>query len=285
MPTTGSHVHINSKEKLAQLKLDPDQLLIHSFTKGKHGRGPLSLALSNDNQTVYVLDLGSLEQKDVAQALKPFITQKTKLVGYDVKSSLQVLLELGLPLPQVEHDVQIGNFLLYPLERDQSLTAIATNHLDYEGSGFENLTPDQMAGCEPEIIAIIKTLYDKQKAELKNFPKMASLARDVELPIIPVLAKMEYLGIQLDTKYLEKFAGQINDLISNYEQQIYGHADQEFNIGSPSQLADVLFNKLKLSTAGIKKGKSGYSTAATELDKLRGLHPIIDLITQFRGGR
>jgi DNA polymerase-1 len=79
-----------------------------------------------------------------------------------------------------------------------------------------------------------------------------------------------------------KFADEINDLISDYEQQIYGHADQEFNIASPTQLADILFDKLKLPTKGIKKGKTGYSTAASELDKLRGEHPIIDVITQYR---
>jgi DNA polymerase-1 len=71
-------------------------------------------------------------------------------------------------------------------------------------------------------------------------------------------------------------------MISDYEQQIYGYADKEFNIGSPGQLAEVLFETLKLPTQGIKKGKTGYSTAATELDKLRGQHAIIDLITQYR---
>jgi DNA polymerase-1 len=71
-------------------------------------------------------------------------------------------------------------------------------------------------------------------------------------------------------------------MISDYEQQIYGFADQAFNIGSPAQLADILFNKIGLPTAGIKKGKTGYSTAATELDKLRGQHPVIDMITQYR---
>src|SRR5207244_100446 len=62
----------------------------------------------------------------------------------------------------------------------------------------------------------------------------------------------------------------------------YGHADQEFNISSPVQLAEILFEKLDLPKQGIKKGKTGYSTAASELDKLRGVHPIVDLITQYR---
>jgi DNA polymerase I len=139
-----------------------------------------------------------------------------------------------------------------------------------------------MAGAEPEIISIIKSLYKKQKEELNNYPKLKSLAADIEWPIIPVLARMEKAGIKLDTEYMHKFADELDDLISDYEQQIYGYANEEFNIASPTQLADVLFEKLKLPTAGIKRGKSGYSTAASELDKLRGSHPIIDLITQFR---
>jgi DNA polymerase-1 len=95
---------------------------------------------------------------------------------------------------------------------------------------------------------------------------------------------MEHTGIQLDTKYLKKFADEIDDLISDYEQQIYGHANQEFNIASPTQLAEILFDedKLNLPKQGIKKGKTGFSTAASELDKLRGQHQIIDLITQYR---
>jgi DNA polymerase-1 len=113
-------------------------------------------------------------------------------------------------------------------------------------------------------------------------PKVAELAKNIEWPVVEVLARMEYEGILLDTEYLKKFSVEIDDAISDLEQQIYGIAEQEFNIGSPTQLADILFEYLKLPTGGIKKGKTGYSTAASELDKLRGQHPIIDLITQYR---
>src|SRR5471030_1355290 len=93
---------------------------------------------------------------------------------------------------------------------------------------------------------------------------------------------MEYTGIKLNTGYLKKYAAELEDSISDLEQEIYGHADQEFNIGSPSQLADILFVKLNLPSQGAKKGKTGFSTAAGELDKLRALHPIINLITNYR---
>jgi DNA polymerase-1 len=111
---------------------------------------------------------------------------------------------------------------------------------------------------------------------------LIKLAEDIEWPIIPVLAKMEVTGIKLNAPYLAKMSQEFEGIISDIEQQIYGHAGQEFNISSPSQLSKILFEEMKLSTQGIKKGKTAYSTAAGELDKLRWTHPIINLITQYR---
>jgi DNA polymerase-1 len=278
----GKEHYLNTPDKLSELsKLETaEALFVHSYTAGKHGQNPLLISLSADGLNVYTVDF-SLGNEAVAAALKP-VLKDAKLIGYDVKSTLQVLLELGLPMPPVRHDVQVGAFLLNAIRREQNLTELAATELGYEGNGFENLDPEQMVGYEPEVIALIKALYEKQAQELKDLPKLAALARDIEWPVISVLAAMEYEGIQLDTEFLKKFAEEINDLISDYEQQIYGHADQEFNISSPSQLAEILFDKMKLPATGIKKGKTGYSTAASELDKLRGSHPIIDLITQYR---
>ncbi|MET0779342.1 MAG: DNA polymerase, partial [Candidatus Saccharimonadales bacterium] len=89
-------------------------------------------------------------------------------------------------------------------------------------------------------------------------------------------------GILLDSAYLENMSGEFARKIAVLERNIYAKAGQEFNIASPSQLAMILFEKLGLPTAGVKKGKTGYSTGASELDKLRALHPIVDLITQYR---
>ncbi len=276
----GENVIIDTATKLTDLKIpDSEQLFIYSRSAGRHGLNPEVLILSGDGRKTYTLDLTKLDPETVAANI-----QDTKpLVGYDVKSSLQVLLELGVKaMPAVGHDVLIGAFILDSLRRVQSLTELAETDLRYEGSPFEDLDREEVITRAPEIIAVIKALYDKQVAELKKIPKLPELVRDIDWPVIPVLASMEHTGIQLDTAYLKKFADEVNDLISDYEQQIYGHADQEFNISSPGQLADILFDKLKLPTAGIKKGKTGYSTAASELDKLRGTHPIIDLITQYR---
>lgn len=280
----GEDIYINSDEKLRRIDLNSDETVyIHSFSAGKHGKDPICLVLANSTGPTYTIDLGNEQFRNAAaKSLSQILTSSTRLVGYDLKSTLKVLIELGVNLPIVEHDIQIAAFLVDPLTRVQNITELANEYLDYDGSGFENLDPEQMIGSEPEIIAMLQALYKKQLEQLAEFPKMNQMAKDLEWPLIPVLAHMEHTGIRLDTSYLAKFAEEIDDLISDYEQQIYGYADQEFNIASPSQLAEILFEKLKLPTNGIKKGKTGYSTAATELDKLRGTHPIIDLITQFR---
>ncbi len=276
----GRNTLIDSNEKAAGLKLgDSEYFYIHGRSAGKSGRDPEVLIISLDGKNTYTLDLRKLDHAAIAKEFQDV----RPLVGYDLKSTLKVLVELGVKqLPEIGHDVLIGAFLLNALRREQTLTELAESDLDYEGSPFENLSPDEVIRHAPEIIATIKALHDQQAADLKKTPKLVKLAKDIEWPVIPVLARMEHMGIKLDVKYLEKFADEAGDLVSDYEQQIYGYADQEFNIGSPAQLADILFEKLKLPTKGIKKGKTGYSTAASELDKLRGTHQIIDLITQYR---
>lgn len=276
----GKNILIDSPDKLSEVHIDDSrQLYIYTRSAGRHGKNPQILAISPDGKTTFTFDLTKLDPKTIAAAL----TIAVPLVGYDVKGSLKVLRELGVAgQPEVGHDVLVGAFLLNSLRREQTLTELAQADLGYEGSAFEDLDPEELMGRTPEILAVIKALHTGQAKSLQEMPKVARLAKNIEWPVIPVLADMEYEGILLDTDYLKKFSVEIDDAISDLEQQIYGIAEQEFNIGSPGQLADILFEFLKLPTAGIKKGKTGYSTAASELDKLRGQHPIIDLITQYR---
>ncbi|MEO6760959.1 MAG: DNA polymerase I [Candidatus Saccharimonadales bacterium] len=279
---TGKNTLIDSNQKFADFHLPiSDVIYVYSRAAGKHGRNPQLLILSTDGKDTYTLDLTKLSPKSLSTIYDLLST--TKLVGYDVKSTLKVLLELGsVDLPEVGHDVLVGAFLINSLRREQSLTDLAQADLGYGGSPFEDIDSEELISRAPEIIAVIHGLHIQQVKDLGAMPKLPELARNIEWPVIPVLARMEYAGVQLDSEYLNRFAARINDTISDLEQQIYGFADQEFNIGSPAQLAEILFEKLQLPKQGIKKGKTGYSTAAKELDKLRGQHPVIDLITQFR---
>ena len=279
-PKPGKNIIIDSAEKLSAAALTVGPLYLHSRVAGKHGQDPqVLIARSAGSDTVYTFDLRKVNPAAALDCLP----SGSGLIGHDVKSSLKLMLEAGLDeLPRVAHDVLVGAFLINSLRREQSLTDLAQADLGYDGAGFEALDADEMIYRAPEIIAVLEGLHAQQTKELAATPKLTDLAMKVEWPVIPVLARMEHRGIQLDTDYLTRFAGQIEDTISDLEQQVYGYADQEFNIASPSQLAEVLFGTLGLPKQGIKRGKTGYSTAASELDKLRGQHPIIDLISQYR---
>lgn len=276
----GTNVVIDSDAKLKDLRLPAsEQLYVFSHAAGRHGDRPQVLVLSTDGKAVYTLDLTKLDSGLVTELLEPAVP----LVGHDIKNILQVLLTLGCKnLPAIAHDTLIGSFVLNALRREQSLTELAQADLDYEGSSFDDLSPEEIITRAPEIIAIIRALHEQQAKAIAATPKFSELVRDIEWPVIPVLARMEYKGILLDTDYMQKFSEQIEDSVSDLEQQIYGQANEEFNIASPAQMAVVLFEKLQLPTQGIKRGKTSYSTAASELDKLREAHPIINLITAWR---
>lgn len=277
--TVGQNQLIDSAEQLAALKLDTaDQLFVHARSAGKHGKQPQCLILSVDGHDVYTIDIDKIGARNI----KANLPSLPPVIGHDVKATYKMFLELGVPLPVVAHDVFVGAFLLNSLRREQTLTELAQADLGYDGSPFDDLDTADFMTRAPEIIAVIAALYRQQFKDLKAIPKLAALAHDIEWPVIAVLARMEHTGIALDTKYLARFATTIDDSVSDLEQQIYGHAEQEFNIASPAQLADILFTNLKLPARGIKKGKTGYSTDAKQLDKLRDKHPIIDLISQYR---
>lgn len=282
--SVGKNVIVSSDAALRKLDLNtPSELFVHARSAGKHGRGPQLLMISTNGKQTYTIDLQKVSTETVQGVLgELFENEAIQKIGYDIKSTIKALYSLGIELKGVGHDVLIGAFLLNSLRREQTLTELAQADLDYEGAPLDDMPTEELAERAAEVIAVAAGLYRQQFEDLKKMPKVAELAQTIEWPVIPVLAAMEYEGIHLDVDYLKKFAVEIEDSISDLEQEIYGHAETEFNIGSPSQLADILFVKLNLPKQGIKKGKTGYSTAATELDKLRGIHPIIDLITQWR---
>jgi DNA polymerase-1 len=269
---------IDTAQKLEKMSIaHAKHVVVHSRSAGKHGKNPLALIVSTGKEEVYVLDLQKLDATAVAKKIQKL----PPVIGYDVKSTLKTGYSLGLEIEAIEHDVLIGAFLLNCLRREQTLSELINADLGFD-SELENLSTEEFIERSSEIAKGIWLLYEQQVQELTRLPKVHTLAHEIEWPVIPVLARMEYEGIELDTQYLETFSVEIEDQISDLEQQIYGFADQEFNISSPSQLAEILFTKLKLPTTGIKKGKTGYSTAASELDKLRAQHPVIDLISQYR---
>jgi len=240
------------------------------------------LAVANDSGQGFIISQEQLTDTTILKALAemPALSGDTVMAAYDFKALAKLFGKWGLPDQRQIFDVQVIGFILNSLNRDQSLAGLADAHLELSITA-ENFTQREQLCVETAVLA---KLYQTMKTELDKpaHAKMKSLYYDIELPVIAVLARMEQDGIQLDVPYLEAFAKEVNDSIASLEALIYEHATQEFNIGSPSQLAEILFTTLDLPKTGIKKGKTGYSTAASELDKLRHAHPIIDLISQYR---
>ncbi len=124
--------------------------------------------------------------------------------------------------------------------------------------------------------------YVTQKCKLATLPELDNIAENFDLPLIPVLYKMERAGVKIDPKRFEVLHKEFASEVAALEQDIYQLAGQSFNINSPIQLSEVLFTTLELPTKGIKKTQRAYSTGAKELDKLRDLHPIIAKIERYR---
>lgn len=272
---------VNSNKLIDGIKLPANgNIFIHSRSAGRHGANPKVILLS-DGKSVFILDLEKFSKDNLSNYLSKKLPS-LKLIGYDVKNDLKVLKNLGVAFGEVEHDALVAAFLLNSLVRAQTLTDLANDRLGYSGTPFEDLPTEDFITRAPEIMGAIVGLYGLQASELSEMRTINSLAKSVEWPLTEVLAKMEMAGIKLNKPKLKDLSTRLEGMVSDTEQNIYGYADQEFNINSPSQLADILFNKLALPHQFIKRGKTGYSTAASELFKLKDLHPIIELIGQYR---
>lgn len=219
------------------------------------------LWVSTDQTTV-----SSKPVSDIDSSLWRALEMAT-VISYDVKALYHILAQHGvLTHLHTVHDIRQAAFLIDPLLRDRSANALI---------GRE--APDQA-----ELMAGLWTVYVTQVAFFEAQPKVGRIARQLDFPLTYTLFAMEYKGVLINPKTLDTMSKKLGSTYKKLEQEMYSIVGYEFNIGSPAQLSEVLFTKLQLPTTGIKKGKTGYSTGKAELDKLRGQHPIIELIEQTR---
>lgn len=134
---------------------------------------------------------------------------------------------------------------------------------------------------EPELV-VPSSEYRRQLIELQKHPRLYQIYTEYDLPLIPILYKMEETGMLIDREYFRNLKEEFSAEVRRLEASICELAGKDFNVNSPIQLSEVLFTDLALPTKGIKKTTRGYSTGAKELDKLRGAHPIVDMITKYR---
>ncbi len=192
-----------------------------------------------------------------------------KVICHDAKTAMHGLDGLGLPIPSIGFDTALAAYDLNPSQSDYPVSKLATN--------FLGITVDDAdAGACAEAIWQLRDVLEQ---ELKD-KGMHSLYTDIELPLCSVLYKMEKEGIAVDRRLLKQFGVILKDRIDACEKQIYSYADGPFNINSTKQLGELLFETLGLPP--VKKTKTGYSTNADVLEKLKDKHPIIPAIMDYR---
>ena len=205
---------------------------------------------------------------EISQSMWQLLAQGI-VIAADVKQLYHALDNHGVAVRFHEvWDVEQAAFLIDPLKRDRSLNALSGDFSDDDSVSYQ--------------LARLHKIYREQKVYMSNNSQIARVAYEFDFPVIWALFQMEKRGMKLDDTLLKQMGNELAAEVSELEQQMYSMAGYEFNASSPAQLSEVLFTKLQLPTAGIKKGKTGYSTGQKELDKLRGQHPIIELIERYR---
>ena len=230
---------------------------------------------------------------DVRKKLAPILKDKSvKKIGQNIKYDMLVLQNAKMPLDGIYFDTMVASYCL-DAERSNSMNNMALDFLDYEcisistliGKGKNQLTFDMVdtaAACEyaAEDADITLQLYYYLKERLEKQPALKKLFEEVEMPLVSVLTAMEYNGVSLDTKLLRKMSGEIDEQMKKLTDQIHSHAGEVFNIDSPKQLSEILFDKLGLES--VRSGKTSRSTDAGVLEQLSDQHPIAELVLQYR---
>ncbi len=232
---------------------------------------------------------GWFVSREFVRELAPiFENKKTIIVGHDLKTDLHALSGVRCQMSGVNLvDLMVASYLLNPGARNHDLAALVflkfgkeLPHENAQGTLLAPTVAQTSAALEVEcryLIELRLMLLDeiKERNQLDLFHK-------IEMPLIPVLASMERHGVKIDTDYLHDMATRMKRRIATITKKIHDLAGEDFNIASPAQLKVILFEKLKLNVKVRKTAGGELSTAAGELEKMRGMHPIIDFIFEFR---
>lgn len=240
------------------------------------------------------------EDKEIAQSQvdifkSVFEDENIEKIGQNIKYDILVLRNYNVRVKGKLFDTMIAHYLINP-ELRHGMDYMALNYLNYQTTPIEDLigprgkNQKSMRDIEPELVSSYACEDADITLKLRNIlseeltkNNLEKLFNDIEAPLIYVLADMEWNGVRLDLNALETLSKQLNQELANIEKEIIEMAGVEFNVNSPKQIGEVLFEILKISDKP-KKTKTGqYSTNEEELQKLKTAHPIIDKILEQRG--
>jgi len=259
------------------------------------------ISFSWKSGTAYYIPVGhmhgeQLDKKFVLEKLKLILEdEKIKKIGQNIKYDLLVLRKAGINVESVYFDTMIASYITNPVGRGHSLDVMAFAEFGHEnmkissliGTGakeklFSEVSIEDACNYSGEDSDITWRLYEVFKKRLSENKKTEELFYDVEMPLVKILTDMEFWGVKIDDKFLDRLSGDVQKKIDELEKKIIKMAGVEFNIKSTQQLAEVLFKKLGISTQEVKKTKTGMSTGSESLEKLKNVHPIINLIIEYR---
>lgn len=257
----------------------------------------------NEKNAIYRLygeDIGvSVDGKNSFYIVNPsetdlkafFENEDCKKIGFNIKEDILYLKNRKIEYKGLGFDTAIAAYILDPTRAAYKIDDLALEFLGISNNSEQNIEEngqlslsfdedtDSLENTAFDLFVIAK-LWKKFADELEK-NNQHKLYYGVELPLVEVLADMQHTGVMVDREALVEFGAQLKNSITELEQQIYEFADRTFNINSPKQLGEVLFEDLKLPHG--KKMKTGYSTNAEVLKKLEGEHPIIECILEYRG--
>lgn len=190
------------------------------------------------------------------------------MICQDLKNTYHMLRRCELPRPKKAFDTALAGYVLNPSENAYGIAQMAAIYLKI-----------QIADTLPAQARAMLDLYEPLQHQMQD-EDLIQVYEEIDLPLCAVLADMEQVGVDVDREQLERFGAMLSERIETCQTEIYAAAGEKFNINSTKKLAEILFEKLELPP--VKKTKTGYSTNAEVLEKLRGRHPIIEEILEFR---
>jgi DNA polymerase-1 len=259
------------------------------------GAGPLALAIAGRRWAVAegdrtVAGTSSLDELVVGLGSKRLVAHDAKSLGGGRHGLLAAAAREGVE-PTLHHDTMIAAYLLEPQRRTYDLVELAADagiglaegaapNQPEEDNGQLALGEEVEAGLDPpEEARLVAALAAVQTPRMEELG-LESLLREVELPLVGVLAAMEREGLKLDAKRLAEVGAGFGERIATLEKEIFELAEEEFTIGSPQQVGRILFEKLQLTRK--RRGKTGFSTDARVLAQIRDEHPIVEKIESWR---
>ncbi len=236
-----------------------------------------------------------IKTESLGEFKKIFEDEKIKKIGHDLKTEYLLCKTLRIKLGGLYFDTMLASYLLSPNTRNHELGSLAFKELgldekietkseqkntqlslELDGPDVEKIS--EQTCRESDIIFRLKDVLNRRLKE----EKLLEVFNKIELPLIEVLGEMESTGVLFDEKPIKILGKELDLKIKKLEKEIHELAGEDFNINSTKQLKEILFEKLKISTTGIKKGKTGFSTADDELEKLLEAHPIISKLRDYR---